>query len=217
MRKLQILIIIGTLLSGNFMFAQKQRATIIFKNGDTIKGLAKIAMNGKIKYRENKKSETKTFDLRKVTKLKINNKGVTENYDCKFLVNKKSEVKPILLITVSKGKIDLYKINLSGTNPSFGFFGNNNSIHEFGGSSYSINNFYLGKKGSDFVEKFHSFDVMLDNNLIGLIFSNPEKRFRKAATEYFKDCSKLVDLIKNKTLKKDDIQEVIEFYNKKCE
>lgn len=47
-------------------------------------------------------------------------------------------------------------------------------------------------------------------------FGNISKNFKKTASEYFKDCPELVKKIEDKTFKKDDIEEVVRFYNAHC-
>ena len=43
------------------------------------------------------------------------------------------------------------------------------------------------------------------------------KSFKKAASKYFKDCSSLIQKVKNKEYKKSDIEEVVKYYNSKCQ
>ena len=39
------------------------------------------------------------------------------------------------------------------------------------------------------------------------------KSFKKTAAEFFKDCPSIVEKIENKSYKKDDLEEIVKFYN----
>ncbi|MCF6280409.1 MAG: hypothetical protein L3J14_08690 [Flavobacteriaceae bacterium] len=73
-----------------------------------------------------------------------------------------------------------------------------------GMNSYTITSYYVSK---------HDEPLLTYLGAKGSLFS---KNFKKAASEYFSDCPKLVWMIKNKELKKRDIVEIVDYYNKNC-
>ncbi len=69
--------------------------------------------------------------------------------------------------------------------------------------SKSSNNYYVSKSNTE--EVFNLGD--------GTPFT---KNFKKAASNYFKDCPTLFHLIKNNEYKIKDIVKIVEFYNENC-
>jgi len=198
--------VLGFMYSVN---AQKQRATLFLRNGDTIKGLAKITIGDDIIYRKDRKSQKQTYNSKYLKGIRINSQGITKYFEYKLVKKKNTSAIPKLMTVISKGKIDLYRINKTGVTYTNNGFGNNEvGSNNFGGFTsmpYSINNYYVGRKESDFVERLTSTGTWFD------------KSFKKAASEYFKDCLKLVKMIQDKTFTKRDLEEIVEFYNDECE
>ncbi|TCK64999.1 hypothetical protein DFQ05_2211 [Winogradskyella wandonensis] len=54
------------------------------------------------------------------------------------------------------------------------------------------------------------------NQVPVVLLPNGPKRFRKEAMNYFSDCTDLVEKIESKELKREDIIEIVQFYNTKC-
>ncbi len=210
--KIKVMLIVMFLGSVFNLKAQKNRAVLYLRSGDTIKGLAKITVDNKILYRKDKKSKRETHDHQTLKKVKINVKGTRKEFEYK-LVKTKKYAKPKLMTPITLGKINLYKIDVTiMSNAIVGGPQINNTIGGGFGlgvnnfNDFSINNYYVGKGDTDFVEKLTS-----SNNRLF------EKSFKKAASEYFKDCSKLVEMIQSKEFRKRDLEEIVEFYNEDCD
>ncbi|MGS2765197.1 hypothetical protein [Sinomicrobium sp. M5D2P9] len=113
----------------------------------------------------------------------------------------KTSVKPEIVREVRTGEVNLY-IASAGGSTSMPM-----SSGGFGGFSvpvtYTIENYYLRRKGEE--EATH----LGSNQLF-------TKNFMEAASDYFKDCPLLVEKIENKEYKKRHLEEVVTFYNTRC-
>lgn len=179
--------------------AQKQKATLFFTNGTSIKGYAKIKGSDEIKFKITKNSDKKIYDYTTVSKITIRNNDDDVTYFYKTIKNKK---KPILLEVLEIGEITLYRDLTQGYSAGMPIAGSAGMT--FGGGSYTISSYYVERKNDNII--YHLGDK-------GNLFS---KNFKKAAIEYFKDCTSLVKKIENKELKKKDVIEIVEFYNENC-
>ncbi len=187
------------------MIAQKQKATLYFRDGTTQTGLAKLFdlsnFGGKIKFRKDKNSNKIIYTSLEIDKISIRENDIYVIYQYKIVENKGTIV---LLELIAKGKVTLYRDQTqgyysSGTRMGGGF----NSSGVGMGRSYSINNYYVSKDNKN-VSHLGSK---------GTLFS---KNFKKSASEYFKDCSELVNKIQSKEFKKRNIVDIVEFYNENC-
>jgi len=194
MKKTSIII---TLLFFIPMIAQKQKAILFFKDGTELKGRAKISPTGKIKFRKSKEAEKQFFSSKELKSIIIREFDKDIEYKYKVIEGKKTI---LLLEVLEEGKVTLYRTLRSGY--VVGAPGPNGM--PMGGHSYSISNYYLSKDDKNLV-------VHLGAR--GTIFN---KNFKKAASDYFKDCIMLVSKIQSKEFKKRDIVEIVEFYNENC-
>lgn len=194
---LLVLIFIGSIYIG---FAQKTKAELILKDSTHLIGLGKLTNKGQIKFRKTKKDKPIKYDFSDLAFVKI------EEYDgAKEYVQKpvKDRTTPEILTVIKKGKVNLYKTIFAGYNyaPPVGPNG-------FGaggvGVAYSINHFYVSKEGEEEVTHLGSTHIF-------------SKNFKKAASEYFKDCPVLVEKIQVREYKKRNIEELVAFYNTECE
>ncbi|WP_190808398.1 hypothetical protein [Flagellimonas sp. S3867] len=197
--KTTTLILLVLLTCLHSLIAQKTEATILFKNGEVLTGLAKFKGEEKIIFRKTKKSEKQVFELDLVDTLKVHQKERSITYT---QVRIKDSEKPKVLEMVSTGeKATLFRKISVGYNPGVpapGGYGTG-AIP----THYSISSSYVRKAGEDEA-------VYLGNNQL---FS---KNFKKGATELFQDCPSLIKKIENKEYKKKDIKDIIEFYNNEC-
>jgi hypothetical protein len=178
--------------------AQKTKAVLQFKDGTTKTGLGKIVGNN-IKFRNNKNHKAVKYDFSILKSAKIYYQTDITTY---VSVRVKERDKPIVLEQVATGKVNLYQKSTQGYNPGFannGFGGAGFT----GGYTYSINNFYVKKKGK--AAAFH----LGSNQLF-------TKNFKQAASDFFKDCPELVKKIQNRELKKKHLREIVEYYNNQC-
>lgn len=202
-----VIIILAFLTYSNFQ-AQNQRAVIYLRNSDTLRGYARISLKNKIIFREKKELDKQRLDSKTVKKISINENGLTREYEYKLLRKKSGQAVPTLMTPVTLGKINLFRT----TAQRFSHLGNSdfgmNNQNSFGfpsGTYFSIDQYYVGEDETDFVEHLTSTEF----NIFG-------KSFRKTASEYFKDCPELVKRIKNRTYRKNDIEEIVTYYNEEC-
>lgn len=200
------ILIIGILIFWLNCNSQNQEATLYLKNGDTIQGLAKMTAFGKIIFRYDNQSAKENYDAETVRKLDIQEKftDIPNTYIYKLIENKDHLSKPVLMSLITEGKINLYKMTTTGTTAPMGFGGG--GLSGMGGMqmSYSMDNYYVSKDDRDIVTKLTTIGTFFGQN------------FQKAASEYFFDCAELVKKIENKVYKKKDIEEIVKFYNTKC-
>lgn len=194
----QILLI---LLVSTGVFAQNKKGVVHLNDGSTLSGLVKINKFNNVKYKLNKDSKKQIFKKESVDHVVIiQNEGELEEYAFRQIERSTvSSVKVMKVIT--KGKITLYKIVTEGNQfQNIGLPGQPNTFV----SSYSYSNYYVGKEGSKLVKRLTSKGTLFDKN------------FRKAAMAYFKDCPSLIKLIENRTYRKQDLEEIVKYYNEKC-
>ncbi len=196
MNKKFVILILCLFTTLNVLLAQKTKAVIYFKNGDTITGLGKITGNY-VKYRKNRKEKSSKLHFSKLERVKIYYTDEITNY---VYLKVENQATPKVFEEVTVGDISLYRIVSQSYNSGFGAMGGTGFS---GGYSYTIKNFYLKRVEQDFV-------IHLGSNQL---FT---KNFKKAASEFFKDCPKLVKLIQNRELKKRGLIEIVEFYNHQC-
>lgn len=201
-KRLVIILMIG--LTGVWaptpLHAQKTKAVLTFKDGSIKTGLGKIAGKN-IKFRTRKKAKAVKYPMTSLQQAKIYYQTEVTTY---VSVKVKGREAPSVLEQVATGKVDLYLKLTQGYNPSYvnnGFGTNGNFM---GGYIYSINDFYVKKEGE--TEAFH----LGSNQLF-------TKNFKKAASDFFKDCPELVKKIQDRSLKKRDLIEIVEFYNNQCD
>lgn len=196
-RNIKDLVMILAFLVSIPAMAQKSKATLFFKDGRELKGLAKITASNKIKFRKEKGAEKQIFDGTSLSSVIIKELDGNIEYAYKKVGDKRGFQ---LLKVVTKGKLNLYAKTASGYMAGPPMAGGMTMGHY-----YSISNYYVSKNtdiNADFLTS------------TGILFG---KSFKKSASEYFKDCSKLVEKIQNKEFKKRDIEKIVEFYNEECE
>ena len=85
------------------------------------------------------------------------------------------------------------------------------------GSANSIKPYYKPSSYQNFknnISKLKNIQfLMFDKNSNKLIFINSNKKLLEFASANFNDCSKLISRIENKELKKEDIIEIVDFFN----
>lgn len=192
------IIVLSFLLVTFFSFSQNQKATLFFKDGTHQSGYAKIIGSDEIKFKKDKKAKKEIYNSDTIEALYIleNDKNVVYHY--KKVKNKKNLK---LLELLEKGILTLYRDLNQGYTAGFAAGG----VGGFGGGGrhYSISSYYVSKDENSEVYHLGSTDLF-------------SKNFKKAATDYFKDCPSLVSLIEARKLKKKDIVEIVQYYNKNC-
>lgn len=181
-------------------FSQNQRCTIYLKDNTSVTGLGKIKTDGNIKFKVNSESESSIYEAALIDRIEMNEKGTNETYKYKKLNNNFEQWLKVII----EGRVNLYKSDVSGMYFAPGAM---NTAGGFGGMSYggggNVTHYYINHKGESEVFKITTF-------------GNISKNFKNAASDFFKDCPVLVEKIQNKTYTKNDIEEVVEFYNENC-
>ena len=180
--------------------SQKQKCTIYFDDNTSITGLGKIKGDNFIKFKLNDEAKSTDYDPMIIDRIVIENDGVSQVYKYK----KQKDGSPFWLKVITEGKVSLYKNEYSGHN--FGPTMSNNGINGFSGMNMVSNSVTIY-----YIAHGEEFEVSVITSLGSL-----SKNFKKTASEYFKDCPVLVEKISNKEYKKDDIYDVVKFYNSKC-
>lgn len=175
---------------------------MILRSGDSIEGLAKFISMERIKFRKNKKEPKRTYNYREVSEIFINEAGMTKHYKYK-VVEREDDSYVKLVEVISQGKLNLYRVHRQGAYSGM-------TQHMGAGMSmtmvrsYNINEYFVGENGNDVIKRLTA---------TGSLF---EKNFKKAATAYFKDCPVLVSKLEQEIFGKNDIEEIVRFYNKEC-
>jgi hypothetical protein len=208
----------------NFSYAQYDwtKAEVYLTNKKTLIGEAKLPIMGSgmefrketLKFRIDKKDSTVKFETEEVDSIiftmeyikEIDNKKIEETrlqtYIPVFLNKKKSRLGFVQILV--EGELRLVAKTI---------------LVNYGGNSSNIT---IGLNGNDTYEE----DYMGGHNQVILLKDDkkPEmfyrdtasKLFRKLAMKYFEDCISLKTKIDDKLFKKEDIQEIVRFYNSNC-
>ncbi|MFD0963317.1 hypothetical protein ACFQ1O_04795 [Pseudofulvibacter geojedonensis] len=174
--------------------------TIVYKEGKTLEGYGKILGENRIKFWHSNKSKPVKWsykDLKSVNYIKIHTNNKTLMYQ--FVRIDDTRIK-LLKLTVS-GAINLYE-RVTNSAPMYMAGGGMNGMGYWSGGG-TINNYYVKRKGE--VKATH----LGSNQLF-------TKNFKKAMSEYVKDCNELVVKIQNKEYKKKHLEQIVEYYNSNC-
>jgi hypothetical protein len=201
--------ILFLLICSTSIYSQSNKATIFYKNGDSIQGYIDRINYDDIKFSKEKKGKYKWIKSKGLDKLIIySENGIQERHYIEYKKKRSSKkTKTRLAILVLKGKVNYY---IEPYNFGSGF---RNDGKSFGMSQ----DFYYDKgfnQASLFVKRKNEKYVTLLSTSGQVVFS---KNFKKTASEYFKDCSELVSKIEAGYYKKGNVTEMVEFYNEKCE
>lgn len=196
--KLVVLTIVIFTCSTTTTQAQKTRAKLVYKDGKVVKGIGNLVSKNRIRFRTSKKERTKKLELSLFDRVYIYNAAETQVYTEIAIKGKKK--KKVVEIMAEGDKLTLYRIAQVGvsTGPMVGAGGGPMMMH-----SYTVKNFYVKRAGE--TEASH----LGSNQLF-------TKNFKKAASEYFKDCPSLVKKIKEKEFKKRDLKVIVDYYNEDC-
>jgi len=180
--------------------AQKTKATLIFKDGTKMEGYGKRIIGDRIKFKTDKKARTRKYHFSELEKAIILDGDYYSTYV--YLGVKQDNFKVFKELAV--GKVNLYLLETSGYSGPMYVGGAGNTGGWVGGQGYQIKNLFVQRYGQN--ELIH----LGSNQLF-------TKNFKKAATAFFKDCPELAKKIQDKTYRKSDIKNVVEFYNNQCE
>lgn len=173
-----------------FGTAQKTKVELTFLDGTTKEGLGKFMSNDIIKFKIDKKSKSQNIHLSKLSKVITHE---TVNPTTHVYLKVTESIKERRLVELFTGKVSLYSKQEKGALPP-----------GMGGGIHDIDNYYVKKKNEEKATHLGS----------NLLFT---KNFKKAASEYFKDCPDLVTKIQNKEFTKRNLFKMVSFYNHNCQ
>lgn len=192
---------IFTLVCSKNIAAQKTKARLEFKDGTVKKGLAKLSGIDKVKFKAKKEDKATKYHFSELRKVSIGQgeESLTYAYIKVDIDTYK------VLEEVAIGKVSLYTMEFSGySGPVYMAGPNGGSWSGGGGHFYNIKNLFVLREGEEMATHLGSNQLFTKN-------------FKKAASAYFKDCSKLVRKIQNKEYKKKHIKNIVNYYNKQCQ
>lgn len=180
--------------------AQKYKAELIFIDGTKMEGFANLKSSDEIRFRRKREAQRQIYTFDEVDTLKIHYKYKSRVYVKVRIVNKD---KPKVLELVDAGKrVHCYQDVFAGYGPPAMVLGTGfNESHM--GRNHKVTNFYLRKPQQEEVTYLASTDWL-------------SKNFKKAASKFFSDCSRLVAKIQNRELKKKHFKQIITYYNTQC-
>lgn len=200
MKKASYYIFLLCLLITAPILAQNDRAILEFKDGKQRKGLAKLIGGDQVKFKKAKGQKAEKFHFSELQKVVIYENEEPSTYiyietrEGRFNVVKELEI----------GAVNLYVLEQKGYSPPMQMAGANGHMNMTGGNFYDIKNLYV-KRG--------------ENGELTHLGSNQlfSKNFKKAASDYFSNCPKLVNKIQNRDFKKKHVKDIVHYYNTKCD
>ena len=195
--RIGLLLLLGFLATGCGL---TNKTILYFNNGKEVTGFGKIHGENGVRFKT-KDSKAQTYNFNDLKKVKIYEGDDINTY---VSMKVKGTEKYKIVKEVVLGRVCLYKkVNegyVPGT-PMGGGFGGAPMMSP--GYSYSISNYYVKKEDETEMTYLGSTSLF-------------SKNFKKAASEYFKDCPSLVAKIQKKELKKKNMVEIVEYYNDNC-
>ncbi|MBE9490525.1 MAG: hypothetical protein IMY67_09555 [Bacteroidetes bacterium] len=185
----------GVNLSNN----KSQLFTITTKNGNTYTAKKINPKNKELTF-NTVDGDKKTIKLSQLDKIVSSGKKERHNYTQKYI--KYSKSRSDLMTEIISGKISLYqrsKVSVNGhSNPAM-----SNMDPTFNTKNTDIS-YYIKKE---------------DQNMAKYIKGNniAYGRFKTNAIKFFSDCESLVSKLKNNDYKRKHLEEIVTYYNEKCE
>ncbi|PCH74780.1 MAG: hypothetical protein COB98_09845 [Flavobacteriaceae bacterium] len=174
--------------------AQKNKAVITFNDGRKVEGYGQLYGNKTVKFKKDKGSKSYKYHFSNIKEFEIIFTDHTEIYNYVKIEKQKN---PKVLKKIVSGKVELFIQTFKNHNTG-DFFSNVPRIN-LGITTY----YYLRKQSES--EAFY----LTSSQLIS-------KSFKKGALLFFKDCPLLVEKIRKRNYEKNDIIDVVEFYNYYC-
>lgn len=177
----------------NLGFSQNYReASIIFKDSSSIEGFAQIKNNAiYFKVKQEDKADKWSYDFAKG--LIFSAYGFSEKYEYVEFEHSK----PKLLQVVEEGNVNLYRYAKE-------YYTGRNS------------NLPIGKLPSDEDKIWAMTEALYVKRKTELYATDIEFSFNLRAKKYFADCKKVVERINTKKFTKNNIKDMVFFYNEYC-
>ena len=194
-----LLLLIGFNSYSQFGFNSYKDATLILRNGDIVEGEAKIINDGTVKFRDG--DDKKTFDYKNLKRCTINEYGDIESYVYKIISGKEPRLMKVIL--EDDGEINLYAIEFKNSNNNTGGL---SPMGVSSGVSVDVTEYYVNVRDNDYEV------IKIGNN--HPVFG--KRHFKKTVNDFFKDCPELITQVENGEFKRNDMIQIIQFYNKNC-
>jgi hypothetical protein len=192
--------------------SNKYKTIVIYKNNDSIQGYSKDFAGFKFYFNKKKKGKYKKIKIVNIKKIIVNETTGKVVYHHIIEKGKKKE-KDYLVKLVYDGNIKLFshrfQSHIGGStqyNSHSTPYGTINVKTSNSSSSYNTNVLYIKREN----EKYAS------NITMAKIGGRTNKSLRKYLFQYFEDCSSLQNKIMSEELTRNDIIEILEFYDDKC-
>jgi hypothetical protein len=186
-------IVLSCLVMTTLGFSQNNKCIIYFKDNTKVEGLGKLKMDGQVKFRLNEDSEKVFYEPKFIDRVEMN-EGRLVTYKYKKIDDFGSEWLEVLV----DGKACLYTNSITYNNPSMGMGGMNGGMGFSGGGTVTY--YYANHTGENTVYRIATYGGI-------------SRRFKKTGANFFKDCPTIVEKIENGTYKKDDLEQIVKFYN----
>ncbi|SIQ03179.1 hypothetical protein [Maribacter ulvicola] len=199
MNKSTLLVLISCFIGTFITIAQNNAATLYFKDGNKLQGLAKLIHGDQVKFKKFKGDKAIKYDFEDLEQVVINDREKPSTYI--YLETTKGYFNIVRELEI--GTVNLYVLEQTGYAAPMFVGSSNDQVNIAHGNNYNIKNLYVrrGVRGKI---------THLGSNQL---FS---KNFKNAASSYFSDCPALVQKIQDKQYKKKHVREIVNFYNLKC-
>ncbi len=189
MKKTLLFILI---LSTYFVFAQKEKGTITLIDGTILNGY--VSVSNKIKFRTSLEEKSTSYDYESAKEATvIDKKGKVSKFE--YIVLKEGK-KPVIMEILVDGFLRLYTENTTQFNANLGGSGTV-------GGFRSTTTYYLKKQTENIAQKCAAFGYIGPG-------------FKKFINSYFSDCQEIIKKVEKKEFKKNNYEEIVEFYNSNC-
>ncbi|WP_299318243.1 hypothetical protein [uncultured Maribacter sp.] len=199
MKKTILLVLICCFVGSSFAIAQNDAATIYFKDGTKLQGLAKLINGDQVKFKNFKGDKAQKYHFDNLEQVVINDKEKPSTYI--YLETREGYFNVVRELEI--GAVNLYVLEQTGYSAPMFVGGVNGQMNMAHGNYYDIKNLYVRRGVNGEITHLGS----------NQLFS---KNFKNEASAYFSDCPVLVEKIINKEYKKKHIRDIVNFYNLKC-
>jgi hypothetical protein len=169
--------------------AQVTQTTLVFKDGRQVEGFGRL-QGKKVKFVSKQQKKSVLYHMKELKEAQIKSYDTGEIEIFEYIKIEKKR-KPKVLPRIVKG------VGVGGTS-----FTSGGNIVDTG---YIIRNYYLKLEGASEAIFIGSDDK-----------EQFDKKFAKRIREFFKDCPEVITKIERGILRKEEVKEIVEFYNSTC-
>ena len=182
------------------VIAQKGEATLFFRDGTKIEGLARITKFSEIKFQKSKESKKITYNYKNIDKITIWEKKRKEYVEYVYKVP--IGVKPMLLEIILKGNISIFRKTQLNFDRTFG------TVLYMTNNDNKILAYRLGYISVSPYKRLFS-EHMPDYN-------TRNKSIKRKLFKRIKGCKEILNKIENKDFHKKGILDIVNYYNDNC-